>query len=830
MADVVGRAVLTITGQLDKASLRAVGKDAESTLGKIGKTAARAGLAAGAALAGGIATAGVAGVKLAADFESSMKQIQVLAGVPANQIDALGDSIRDIGAAAGIAPIEAADAFFFLQSGIGDTEVALEALDAATKGAAVGLGTVEELSQASVSVISAYGSELFSAEQALNVFGEAAKASTLGPDQLASGLQGAIPAAAQMGVSLEDLAGVMATISPAFSSGAEAGTTLEAALRAIRAPTAEAQKIMGELGLTSEELAQTASEQGLSGALKLLGETADGDAIALQRMLGSSEAADAAIAFLGKSAQGTATELDKNAKNAGFLADGFDEVSKTGAVQFSQAMAEAKNILIDFGQFLTPVLLPALGAFRDAMSRLSGASGDIAGVLRQIKDAAVDAFNSDVIQDLISAVQDFGDSAAAAFETLEPIISDVISALAPILGGAVLLAIEGITQAFEIMGPVIEFVADTIATFVEVLTNPAVQAALAAIATGLTVAFAPAVARIVLFNAQMAIAVVRMAAVSAATAIWTGVQTLLNVVLTANPIGLIVVAIAALVAGIVVAYKRSETFRDIVDGAFKVVKNSAQAVADFFTKQIPKAFNAVSNAAKSVLNFVRNNWPKILAVLTGPIGLAVLAVVSNFDKIKSAARSVKDFVVGRFQDIVGFIASIPGRIRDLGSKMLDAGKSIMGKLFDGLRSVGDIGASIGRNIWNGIRGGINAAIQGVNDFLPDKIVLKGLPDIDLPNNPIPQIPAFAHGTDFAPGGLSLVGEDGPELVNLPRGSRVHTASETSALARDISSTSSVKITNVFTGPTTSGGRLSEMEWTLRYATIGRGEVIAGVPT
>jgi len=34
------------------------------------------------------------------------------------------------------------------------------------------------------------------------------------------------------------------------------------------------------------------------------------------------------------------------------------------------------------------------------------------------------------------------------------------------------------------------------------------------------------------------------------------------------------------------------------------------------------------------------------------------------------------------------------------------------------------------------------------------------------------IPGFARGTGFAPGGLALVGERGPELVNLPRGSQV----------------------------------------------------------
>jgi hypothetical protein len=34
------------------------------------------------------------------------------------------------------------------------------------------------------------------------------------------------------------------------------------------------------------------------------------------------------------------------------------------------------------------------------------------------------------------------------------------------------------------------------------------------------------------------------------------------------------------------------------------------------------------------------------------------------------------------------------------------------------------------------------------------------------------IPEFATGTNFAPGGMALVGERGPELINLPQGSKV----------------------------------------------------------
>jgi hypothetical protein len=42
---------------------------------------------------------------------------------------------------------------------------------------------------------------------------------------------------------------------------------------------------------------------------------------------------------------------------------------------------------------------------------------------------------------------------------------------------------------------------------------------------------------------------------------------------------------------------------------------------------------------------------------------------------------------------------------------------------------------------------------------------------------------FAGGTNYAPGGVALVGERGPELVNLPRGSQVFTASQTASMLR-----------------------------------------------
>ncbi len=104
-----------------------------------------------------------------------------------------------------------------------------------------------------------------------------------------------------------------------------------------------------------------------------------------------------------------------------------------------------------------------------------------------------------------------------------------------------------------------------------------------------------------------------------ATKAWAATQWLLNAAMSANPIALVVIAVAALVAGIVIAWKQSATFRAVVTGAF----------------------GAVKNAAVTAFGWVKSNWPLLLGILTGPIGLAVLAITKNWDKITGSLSKVK---------------------------------------------------------------------------------------------------------------------------------------------------------------------------------------------
>lgn len=72
--------------------------------------------------------------------------------------------------------------------------------------------------------------------------------------------------------------------------------------------------------------------------------------------------------------------------------------------------------------------------------------------------------------------------------------------------------------------------------------------------------------------------------VKAATIAWTGVQKVLNFVLSANPIGIVITAIGALVAGVIYAYNNFEGFRKVVDKVWAAVKPLAKAIMNGLVK------------------------------------------------------------------------------------------------------------------------------------------------------------------------------------------------------------------------------------------------------
>ena len=131
-----------------------------------------------------------------------------------------------------------------------------------------------------------------------------------------------------------------------------------------------------------------------------------------------------------------------------------------------------------------------------------------------------------------------------------------------------------------------------------VLTAAVVAVTAAVLSYKTTVAAATAITALHT-AATTAMAAAHKAAAAGATGLQVA-QAALNTVLSANPIGLVVAALAALAAGLVTAYHTSETFRSAVDSAFSAIQKTASNVIGSVVDWINELVARIKGAAAAL--------------------------------------------------------------------------------------------------------------------------------------------------------------------------------------------------------------------------------------
>lgn len=244
---------------------------------------------------------------------------------------------------------------------------------------------------------------------------------------------------------------------------------------------------------------------------------------------------------------------------------------------------------------------------------------------------------------------------------------------------------------------------------------------------------APVLAKVAKFIADNSRVIVPLVAVVgglvAIIKVATAVQIAWNFAMSANPIGLVVIAIGALVAAIVL-----------------LVKNWGTVTAAF-----NKGFAAIKSAALEVFGWIKANWPLLLGILTGPFGLAVALIIKHWDRLADGAR-----------DAVNAIKSAVGTIAD----------AIMGQ-------VGRVSRAVER-IVNAIKGPINAVLGAWNRIsfsvprfeIPSVTVLGkkiGGGSFGGQSFGVPQIPLLAKGGVVSSPTLLVAGEGRGREIIAPEG-------------------------------------------------------------
>ena len=214
-------------------------------------------------------------------------------------------------------------------------------------------------------------------------------------------------------------------------------------------------------------------------------------------------------------------------------------------------------------------------------------------------------------------------------------------------------------------------------------------ASLATMVIGLTVAL----------NAQAAIT----ATVTAVTKAWAVAQGILNAVMSLNPIVLVVIAIASLVAGIVVAYNKFAWFRNIVQSVFGFISKAVRILLTVAITPMVASFLLVaatgrwlwSNVLKPVFGWIASAALRMYRIGIKP---AVDMTRIAFGWVSTAAHRLYDTAI---RPVFKVISDLAHKLWINGIKPpFDAIRAAAGKVADSFRS--NVAAI--KTAWNKIEG------------------------------------------------------------------------------------------------------------------------------
>jgi len=211
------------------------------------------------------------------------------------------------------------------------------------------------------------------------------------------------------------------------------------------------------------------------------------------------------------------------------------------------------------------------------------------------------------------------------------------------------------------------------------------------------------------------------AVIAVTAAIW-----LWNVAMAANPIVLIVIGVAALIAAIILLAKNWD-----------------------------KVWHGILSLVQIVWTWIKNNWPLLLGILTGPIGIAVALIVRYKDQIWAAIKFVWDWIVGHWPLLLAILTGPFGlavlAIVNNWNSVVNFFSGLIGtigRIFSGVAAA--IAAPF-RWAFNAIAGAWNATVGSISFKIPGWV-----PGLGGKGFSMPKMPTFQYGGIMPYTGLALL--------------------------------------------------------------------------
>lgn len=265
---------------------------------------------------------------------------------------------------------------------------------------------------------------------------------------------------------------------------------------------------------------------------------------------------------------------------------------------------------------------------------------------------------------------------------------------------------------------------------------------------------------------------------SIATKAFQVVFSLLNGTIALSPIGWIIIGINLLVGAFVLAYQKSDKFRNMCGLLLIKIKELGSNILSWYNSSIKPILTQIMKSLSKLWNKVLIPFGQWLSKTFGPAFEAVFKAIGSI--IGSIFKIIGDYIKNSLKIFQGLIDFLTGVFTGDWSLAWQGIKEIVQGTIDRIT-----------DLWNGLKDLIQAPIKAVVN------VEKKVYGDDKGWNPLTGIAGMigkhANGTNYYKGGYTWVGEHGPELMRLPGGTQIKTNSQSEKIANGSSKLPPIQI-------------------------------------
>ena len=784
-----------IAGSVSSSFNNAMGT-AETKMQSLGSIAAKAAAVAAAAW-GALKIGQFVGdaVSTYADFDQAMANTAAICGATADDYARLQQAALDMGKATTKTATESAEALGYMSLAgwdVNESIAGLEPILRLSEATQMDLATCSDLVTDS---LSALGLQVDDLGEYLDVAAMANNKSNQTAQMLMEAYIAVGGTMKNLNVPIQESAAALGVLANRGIKGSEAGTALNAVINNLTTGTGKAGKMMDQLGISAfdsngkfiglaetlrvvDEATKGMTEEQRNAALAALGgkehidalndlisglntTTADGrsewEALtddlynadgALSTMAATvTDTLQGAISIFGSAMDDMKIRLAQT-----FAPAAKDAINAVSAVipSITDRIAAAGNAFVEYAlpkaEAFAQNCVPALEKVGGAFAAVGAVIVDHKGLFDSLGSLAITTINliaegiqratpfvTALVDGLLTAIQvsaDFANKMLSSLDSVSRFRDELIAAAAVLAAFKAGQGIQSIINGFQMAQVQLKLFAMSTknANIAQAAFNGTLKLNEVLVA---------------LFTKQVTVSQLAQAGWAKVTAVATGAQKALSAAMTANPIGIIIAAIAAAIAIIVLLYTKCEWFRNGVNAIFTAIKGALSQVIAAAQNAVASAAAFLSNAQSSIAEFfsaARQKFTTAVEFLSGVWQSITAATSAAWQTIKNAVQ-VGIMLIGEVLSAAFQIITLPFQliwqncrdtvlavweaIRTAISTALTAIGSAISEKWTAIQSFfGPILSAIGSAVsgaWTTVAEKTSAAYEAVKEYISQKL-------------------------------------------------------------------------------------------------------------